>query len=212
MYIPAAFQATDTPALHALMHEYSFATLVTTHEGTPFATHIPVLLDADRGPYGTLRGHLARPNPQWQPWADAHSEPGEALVIFQGPHAYISPTWYKAPTASVPTWNYAVVHAYGVPRLLSEDELRVTLADSAAQYEGEDGWNPALLPETMLTNMIRGIVGFEIQIIRLEGKFKMSQNRSAADREQAIQALRTSTDSLAIVTADMMEHQHRASF
>src|SRR5437764_62337 len=114
MYIPAAFRETRLEVLHALMREHSFATLISQLEGQLFATHLPILLDANRQPYGTLIGHMAKANPHWLAF---NPEAAESLVIFQGPHAYISPGWYVAEQA-VPTWNYEIVHAYGRPRVL----------------------------------------------------------------------------------------------
>jgi transcriptional regulator len=104
MYIPRAFREDDSSKLHTFMREYNFATFITLHDGVPFATHLPFLLDAERGPNGTLLAHMARANPQWQVFKSSQ----EVLVIFQGPHAYISPSWYEV-ELSVPTWNYAVV-------------------------------------------------------------------------------------------------------
>src|SRR5262245_9775346 len=115
MYIPNSFREDDQGELYALIRQYNFAILVTQHDGAPFATHAPFLLDAERGPHGTLLAHLARANPQWR---DFDGEQ-EALVIFQGPHAYISPSWYEV-APSVPTWNYAAVHAYGRPRIVDD--------------------------------------------------------------------------------------------
>lgn len=200
MYIPSWFQEENTEVLHDLMQQFSFATLVTTVEGRPFATHLPFLLDASTGASGTLRAHMARPNPQWR-----HFEAGqEALVIFQGPHGYISPAWYEQ-HPSVPTWNYAVVHAYGVPRLLEDSALIPLLQAVVTQYEGgrEDAWKLDL-PEDYLAKMICGIVGFEIEITRLEGKFKLSQNRSLEDRSQVIHTLAESNAPASLELADWM--------
>src|SRR5260370_40830619 len=122
MYIPKAFREDDIKTLHTFMREYSFATLVTQQEGMPFASHLPFLLDREQGPYGTLLAHMARANPQWRDFDGTQ----EALVIFQGPHAYISPSWYQA-SLSVPTWNYAVAHAYGQPRIIEDQAILYTL-------------------------------------------------------------------------------------
>jgi transcriptional regulator len=200
MYIPKAFRQDDIRVLHKLMRESSFVTLVTQHQGVPFATHLPCLLDAERGPYGTLLAHMARANPQWHDFASAQ----EVLVIFQGPHAYVSPSWYEV-ELSVPTWNYAVVHAYGFPRLIEEHEklytlLKTLVATHEAQFENP--W-PFQLPDDYMQKMMRGIVGFEIEITRLEGKFKLSQNRTASERERVITALQESADTLAV--AELMK-------
>jgi transcriptional regulator len=191
MYIPKAFREDDINTVHKLMQEYSFATLITQHAGVPFATHLPFLLDAQRGPNGTLLAHMARANPQWH---DFNSEQ-EVLTIFQGPHAYVSPSWYEV-ELSVPTWNYAVVHAYGIPRLFEDSEelyklLKILIETHEAKFENP--W-PFQLQEDYLHQMMRGIVGFEIEITRLEGKFKMSQNRTESEQENVIAALRESTD------------------
>src|SRR5579884_2986746 len=131
MYIPKAFRQDDLATLHKLMRECSFATLITQQDGTPLATHLPFILDAERGPYGTLFGHIARANSQWHTFEEGQ----EALVIFQGPHAYITPSWYEAKLA-VPTWNYAVVHAYGVPRLIEDKTVLSGLLQTLVQtYE-----------------------------------------------------------------------------
>jgi transcriptional regulator len=207
MYIPAWFRVEDLTLLHSLMEQFSFATLVTqtpagAGHAAPFATHLPFVLDAERGEFGTLQAHMARANPQWQAFAAG----GEALVIFQGPHAYISPSWYdKHP--SVPTWNYAVVHAYGVPRLLDDAELRAVLYDLTATNEAgfEQPWRMESLTDEYITGMLRGIVGFELVITRLEGKFKLNQNRPKEDQLRVIARLRESDNPLDVTTADWME-------
>src|SRR6266581_5611830 len=206
MYIPKAFREDDINTLHTFMREYSFATLITLHEDVPFATHLPFILNARRGPYGILLAHMARANPQWHDFVSEQ----EALVIFQGPHAYISPSWYEV-ELSVPTWNYAVVHAYGIPRLIEESEelyklLKTLIETHEAQFE--NSW-PFQLPDDYLQKMMRGIVGFEIEITRLEGKFKLSQNRTEAERENVIAALQESRDTLAVaeLMRSMDEHE-----
>jgi len=195
MYIPKAFREDDISRLHTFMEAYSFATLVTQHEGMPFATHLPFLLDAERGPNGILLAHMARANPQWHDFASAQ----EVLVIFQGPHTYISPSWYEV-ELSVPTWNYAVVHAYGLPHLIEDGEelyklLKTLIQTHEANFEKP--W-PFQLPDDYLQKMMRGIVGFEIEITRLEGKFKLSQNRTETERENVIAALQESTNTAAL--------------
>src|SRR5712691_10234868 len=195
MYIPKAFREDDINTLHKFMQEYSFATLITHHEGVPFATHLPFILDSERCPNGTLLAHMARANPQWHDFSGEQ----EVLVIFQGPHAYVSPSWYEV-ELSVPTWNYAVVHAYGIPRLIEDGEelyklLKILIETHEAQFENP--W-PFQLQEDYLHKMMRGIVGFEIEIARLEGKFKLSQNRTESERENVIAALQKSRDTLAV--------------
>lgn len=190
MYIPSFNRVEDFAQLAAFMREHSFATLVTYADGAPFATHLPLLLDTERGTNGTLRGHMARANEQWQHF---HSQQ-EVLVIFQGPHAYISPSWYEA-TPAVPTWNYVAVHAYGVPQIMEDQErLAALLQAQIATHEAglPQPW-PGSLPDDYQTKMMRGVVGFEIPITRLEGKWKLGQNRSTADQQRVYAALRQSS-------------------
>ena len=164
MYIPKAFREDDLKTLHKLIREYSFATLITQHEGVPFATHLPFILDAQRGQNGSLLAHMARANPQWH---DLVSEQ-EVLVIFQGPHAYISPSWYEV-DLSVPTWNYAVVHAYGKPRLLADDDLITLLERLVHKYEqgNTEPWSMSELPpeifEQLDPDAIVPHIGFETE-------------------------------------------------
>ena len=186
MYIPHHFQVEDPAPLFDLMRQFSFATLVSTHEGTPVAAHLPFMLRPDAGPNGTLLGHMARANPQWR----SFDPECEVLTIFQGDHAYISPAWYLQ-HPSVPTWNYAVVHAYGLPRIVEDpDAVKRMLQELVHQHESgfQTPWQMDLPPDYE-ANMIKGIVAFEITLTRLEGKFKLSQNRGAPDRQGVITAL-----------------------
>ena len=184
MFIPVPFREDDKERLHELMRRNEFATLVTVADGLPSVTHLPVMLDAAQGGWGTLRAHLARANPQWQQLAAGR----EALVIFQGPHAYVSPSWY-AHQPAVPTWNYAVVHAWGTPRLLDEVGTVVVLREISNAYEGGPEWTFDELPEEYAGKMARGVVAFEMPIARLEGKFKLSQNRPEDDQVRVADAL-----------------------
>lgn len=202
MYIPRHNRVEDDGPLFALMERFSFATLVTVHDATPFATHLPLVLERNRGARGTLLGHMARANEQWRSFASG----AEALVIFQAEHAYISPTWYED-QPSVPTWNYMVVHVYGAPRIV-EESGRVTASLRQLVEEHERGfaqpWDMEVLPEAYVGKMIRGIVAFEIPITRLEGKFKLSQNRSIEDRRRVVEALAASDDVVERGLADAM--------
>lgn len=188
MYIPTHFREDNVEVLLAFMREYSFAALVTQQDGLPLANHFPFVVESQPGPYGTLRAHMARANAQWRTFADTE----EALIIFQGPHTYVSPSWYVDDVElSVPTWNYAVVHAYGRPRLIEDSEelyqlLQTSVQENEAHFEHR--WQ-LQLPDTDVQKKLKAIVGFEIQITRLEGKFKLSQNRSVNDRSQVIAAL-----------------------
>ena len=192
VYLPKTFHETRPERLVELIRRYGFATLVTHGADGLVASHVPLDYDPGRGPHGALLGHLAGPNPQV-----AHLRAGgEALAIFAGPHAYVSPTWYEAEAPNVPTWNYAVVHAYGRPATFDDEErLSALLTRLGSTYEdGPEPWRYESLPEGYRRRMLRGIVGFEIAIERLEGKFKLSQNRSAADRRNVMAALERSAD------------------
>ena len=211
MYIPAAFREDRLEVLHAHIREHSFGTLISQVSGELFATHLPFLLDAARGPKGTLLGHMARANPHWRAF-----QPGvESLVIFHGPHAYISPRWYVS-EQSVPTWNYTVVHVYGTPSLVEDPgRVRELLETTVRTFEGgaPDAWSTARVSETYIASLARGIVAFEMPIGRLEGKRKLGQNRPAGDVEGAAVGLRGQADALGHAVADLMAQAaaHRAT-
>ena len=188
MYRLRHYDIDDTSALHRLMREESFALLVTASEGVPAASHLPLLLDTDSGGTDRLLGHMAKANPQWKDF-DGETE---TMVMFWGPHAYISPTWYESEKV-VPTWNYVTVHAYGKPRVLSSpDDARDVLARLTTAHESDatGNWSMDRLPPEYVEKMINGIVAFEMPIDRLEGKFKLNQKSQAPDREGAIKGLR----------------------
>jgi len=184
MYTPPAFREDDREALCALMRAAPFASLVTATADGMECTPLPLWLDPEEGPLGTLYGHVARANPHWR--AEAV---GETLAIFSGPDAYVSPGWYatKQETGKVvPTWNYLTVHARG-PVEFFEDADRlldvVTRLTDAHEAGRAAPWAVSDAPETFIRAQLRGIVGLRLPIARLEGKRKMSQNRSATDRE-----------------------------
>jgi transcriptional regulator len=197
MYMPESFREDDLTLLHAFIREQSFGALVTLRDGLPVANHFPFLLDTEHGLKGTLFAHMARANPQWR----CLSTGQEVLVIFQGPHTYISPSWYvHDPAGSVPTWNYAVVHAYGLPRLIEDlQELYNLLRTSVESFEApfDQPWTLHAVEE--YAQRMKSIVGFAIEITRLEGKFKLSQNRPIADRERVIAALKQQASPVADV-------------
>lgn len=202
MYRPQHFNEPRTEVLQELIRQYSFGTLVSHVDGEMMASHLPFLLQGE-GPQGTLLAHVARANPQWSAFRDGQ----QVLAIFHGPHAYVSPSWYET-ELSVPTWNYAVVHAYGVPRLIEEvGELRELLREMVGTFEDafEQPWSLDRLPEEFLERQMRAIVGFEIPISRLEGKVKMSQNRLAVDRAGAARGLRQVGRPEAIQVAEWIE-------
>jgi len=203
VYVPKHFAETDVASLHALVRAHSFATLVSHVDGELFATHVPLLLDAERGPLGTLVGHVARANPH----ARVFDGGTRALAIFQGPHAYVSPRWY-ASEPNVPTWNYVAVHATGVLSAVTDaSAVRALLARSAGVYEADAArpWSLASIPDAFANGLQKGIVAFELAIDRLEGKRKLSQNKPPADRAGVVAALRARDDSDARAIADAME-------
>jgi len=192
MYTPAQFKVEDAGEAHALMRAHPFAILVTHSADGLVATHLPTVLKVDAAsPLGRIECHLARPNPQWK----TLSADLDALLIFQGPEAYIRPGWYPSKAEhgkAVPTWNYAVVHAYGRLRVIQDEAwLRSHVTELTDQQEApyEARWATSDAPESYLAVMARGIVGLELAITRLEGKLKMSQNRPVADRAGVVQGL-----------------------
>ncbi len=197
MYLPEAFREDDLTLLHAFIREQSFGALVTLQDGLPVANHFPFLLDEQRGTKGTLFAHMARANSQWRSLSTGQ----EVLVIFQGPHTYVSPSWYvHDPSGSVPTWNYAVVHAYGLPRLIEDpQELYDLLRASVETFEApfEQPWT--LHAQEEYAQWMKSIVGFAVEITHLEGKFKLSQNRPRVDGERVIDALKKQDSGVADV-------------
>jgi len=207
MYIPAAFQRTDLTTLWDFIDQHSFATLVSqqqTKEGQsePWASHLPLLLQRDSGPYGQLLGHFAKGNPQ-----AAGVDGARVLVVYQGPHAYISPTWYETQN-TVPTWNYVAVHAYGTLRVITErDRLLDLLRQTVSVYEAPlpQPWSMDVPTPEFIEQLAGGIVGFEVLIDRLEGKWKLNQNHPVERREKVIHKLRERGTSDCLAIADLMQ-------
>ena len=173
LYVPSHFRVEERARLVEFMREHAVATLVSSGEGGVDISHVPLLVDAD-GETIRLRGHVARGNGQWQELEAAR----DVTAIFHGPHAYVSPSWY-ATHPSVPTWNYAVVHAQGKARLTDEAELHEIVTELSAKYEAgnKPPWKLSEQPAAYVSSMLDMIVGFEIEVLRIEGKFKLSQNR-----------------------------------
>ena len=190
MYVPQAFAVDDIPRLQDFMEQFNFATLVTGRAGELTASHLPFLLDRGVEPYGALRAHIAIRNPQLK---DLQSG-SQALVIFQGPHTYISPSWYVNPQ-NVPTWNYTAVHAYGAPKIGDKRAMIALLQDLTGKQEAafERPWDFDS-DAAWVQKLLNEIVAFEFRIEKLEGKFKLNQNRQAEDRAGVIQALSASDD------------------
>jgi transcriptional regulator len=208
VYLPPAFTETRRELLLAHIERHDFGTLVTHGESGLIASQIPFLVDERDGGV-LLQGHLARANPQV---GDFDIE-REALVMFAGPHAYISPSWYEGGPA-VPTWNYATVHAYGPARRIEDAgwlrELVRRLSDRHETREPAP-WRMQDLPEPYVQSMLKGIVGVELAVTRLEGKFKLSQNRPAADRPRIIAALERRADADSCAVADLMRQREPGS-
>lgn len=186
MYTPSSFVETDVVKLHDFIESHSFGTLVTAGNSNSIASHLPLLLDREAASQGKLNGHMARANRQWK---DADGT--EALVIFHGPHAYISPNWYEDKNV-VPTWNYVAVHVYGDLCIVSDrDALLQTLRETVGKYEGTSAqpWSIEEPDQLFLEGLLDLIVGFEIEITRIEGKWKLSQNHTPERRSRVIDAL-----------------------
>jgi transcriptional regulator len=191
VYVPPLFKEDRIDVLHDAIRRTGLATLVTLAADGLIASHVPMLLDPDPAPYGTLIGHLARPNPQ------AHGAvPGvQGLAIFQGPDVYITPSWYATKRENgkvVPTWNYVAIHAHGPVEFFDDTErLRdvVTRLTEREEQARADPWAVSDAPAAFIDGMLKGIVGFALPIARLEGKWKMSQNRPAQDRAGVVAGL-----------------------
>jgi transcriptional regulator len=191
LYVPPLFKEDRIDVVHAAIRRGGLATLVTLNEGGLIASHVPMLLDAEPAPYGTLLGHVARPNPQ----ARGVTPGVQALAIFQGPDAYITPSWYATKRENgkvVPTWNYVAIHAYGPVEFFDDTErLRAIVTRLTERQESTRGepWAVTDAPADYIDGMLKGIVGFALPIARLEGKWKMSQNRPAQDRAGVVDGL-----------------------
>lgn len=188
LYIPKTHLVEDRAFLHDFMDEYAFVDLVTTTP-TLRITHIPTFLDRAVGRYGTIFGHISAQNPQRQALEGAHA----AVVVFRGPHGYVSPTWYGKKDV-VPTWNFAVVHASGRPRAIQGPEAtRALLARLIKKFETKSGtsYDFDSLPADYVAGMMKGIVPFSMEITAIEGKFKLGQERAEGDRQGVVQQLAT---------------------
>ena len=200
MYVPPAFAEAGLPKLHDFIERHSFGLLVS--QGIePFASHLPFLLDRQAEPHGRLIGHMARANPQWQQVRD-----DTVLAVFSGPHAYISPRWYEAENV-VPTWNYVAVHVYGRLRLVEEPTALMNILRATVDRYERAMPEPWAMDEHSdhLHRLVQMVVGFEIDIERIEGKWKLSQNHSVQRRERVIMKLSESADPEALVVARLMQ-------
>ena len=199
MYLPKHFQETDTKKLHQLIRAHPLATIITPTPSGFDANHIPLLLDTQAAPLGILRGHVARANPIWRNLQPER----ETLAIFQGQSRYISPAWYpaKAETGKVvPTWNYTAVHARGILTVIEDrDQLLKILETTTAEHENQrnNPWNVSDAPSDYIDRMLNAIVGIELKIDTLEGKWKMSQNKNSQTRAGVVEGLLNEKDSAA---------------
>lgn len=207
MYLPAAFREDRVETLHEIIRAHPLATLVTTGADGLTANHVPMLLDPEPAPLGTLRGHLARVNPQLA------MAGGDALVIFHGPQAYVTPSWYASKREHgkvVPTWNFVAVHAYGV--LQTFDDPRRLHALVSALTNWQEGafptpWHVTDAPDDFVQPQLTAIVGIEIVVTRIEGKRKLSQNRPEKDREGVVEGLAARGDADSVAVAEEMRRK-----
>jgi transcriptional regulator len=200
MYKPRVFREEDPARLHDLLDRHSFGTLiVAAATGELDIAHVPIVADRDGDGAWRLRLHVAAANSIWR----AALAAGRVTVVFAGPHGYVSANWYERPTEQVPTWNYAVAHAHGTPTVLGRDDLLQLLDDlvSANDDGSPEAWKTSLLSSDLRDELLLQIVGLSIAVTTLEGKFKLSQNRSESDRLRVVDALRlrASGDDLELV-------------
>ncbi len=211
-YLPPHFEENDTAVLHALVRAHPLSTWIVQQHGELLVNHIPFLLDPDRGEHGTLVGHVARANPVWQ----ALAEGAGSVAVFTGPQAYVSPNWYPSKHAhgkAVPTWNYAIVHAHGVP-LVFEDPDRVLDVVKRLTQTHEAGqarpWQVEDAPADYIANLLKVIVGIEIPVQRWVGKWKVSQNRPSADQQGVAAGLNGQGSEATTRMATLVQNRIRA--
>ena len=209
MYVPNHFAESRVDVLHDLIRTHPFGALVVLASDGLNANHIPFEIDPEPAPFGTLRGHVARANPAWHDF----SPQVDALALFQGPHAYISPAWYESKKEHgkvVPTWNYAVVHAHGPLRVIDDRAwLRQFVGKLTDRHEAarSDPWKVTDAPADFIDTMVSAIVGIEIPIARLTGKWKVSQNRPEKDRAGVAEGLMAPPSDLATSLAQLVRQK-----
>lgn len=213
MYVPSHFEETRVEVLHDLIRAHSFGVLVTLGGDGLNANHIPFEIDPSPAPFGTLRAHVARANPVWREF----SSEVDALAIFQGPQTYITPGWYatkKETGKVVPTYNYAVVHAYGVPHIVHDHAWlrglvgRLTDGREAASREP---WKVTDAPDDYIEKMLAAVVGIELRVTKLVGKWKVSQNRPVADRDGVVKGLRETNEAERLAMAELVRGSVKGS-
>jgi len=214
MYLPAHFKEDRPGVLHDLIRAHPLATLVTLDASGLVANHIPMEIDPEEGERGTLRGHVARANPVWS----SHRPDVEAMAVFQGPLSYISPSYYATKAATgkvVPTWNYATVHAYGPLRAIEDAAWLRRLIEGLtdrheaerAQATGDPAWKVSDAPAGYIDGLVKAIVGIELPITRIEGKWKVSQNRPAEDRAGVVAGLGKAEDPMRLAMAALVRER-----
>ena len=198
MYIPKHFQLKDEEIIYDFIEKYSFATLFSQHNGEPYATHLPLTLNKGEN---ALYGHFARPNEQWK-----DIEYQQVLVVFQGPHCYISPSWYET-TMAVPTWNYVSIHLYGKMEIVEDQKVIFdSLNDMVKKYESPDSpYNLIDVDSSFIEGMSKGIVAFKIKITKIEAKAKLSQNHPVERQELIIKNLENTSQQDNIQVASLMK-------
>jgi transcriptional regulator len=205
VYNPPLFREEGLEAQHGLIRAHPLGLLITHGPAGLFASPLPFLLDAAASPLGTLRGHLARANPHWRDLGDA-----AALVVFEGEEGYVTPSWYETKRETgkvVPTWNYAMVQVRGRPRPVEDREwLARHVADLTDRQEAgrAEPWAVSDAPEPFVAGQLKGIVGVEVEILRIEGKWKVSQNRPEADRAGVVAGLRAQGDAASLAMAGLV--------
>jgi transcriptional regulator len=206
VYRPPLFREDRVPEMQSLIRENPLGLLVSVGEEGVLANPVPMVLDAAGSPFGTLRAHLARANPQWRSFADGQ----EALVVFQGPDRYVTPGWYETKRATgkvVPTWNYAIVQARGPVRVVDDRDWlarHVAALTDAMEADLAEPWAVADAPAEFIAGQLKGIVGIEIAIARLEGKWKVSQNRPEPDRAGVVAGLEAEGDERSLAMARLV--------
>ena len=209
MYQPSHFKEERPEVLRELIAGHPLGALVTLGAAGIEANHVPFLFDPEPTPFGTLRAHVARNNPVWREFR----QDVEALVIFQGPQLYVTPSWYprKQQTGKVvPTWNYAIVQAYGHMRVMDDSQWllqQVAAMTSAQEAVRQEPWSVSDAPADFLAAQLKGIVGVEIEITRIEGKWKVSQNKPETDRRGVAQGLRSSGGEASLRMADLVDNR-----
>ncbi|MBL9081631.1 MAG: FMN-binding negative transcriptional regulator [Planctomycetales bacterium] len=204
MYIPTSFRFDDQTAIFDFTERHGFATLVTEHDGAPFATHLPLIIERGAGECGAIVGHMARANPQWR---DAAGQ--TVLVMYQGPHAYISPAWYAEPN-TVPTWNYGAVHAYGKLEVVEDSAALTEIVVRTVEFYERSLPRPWQFDATtpLAEALIKQIIGFRIPVERWEGKWKLNQNHTPERQGRVIAALANgATDDQRAIAAEMSARQ-----